>query len=95
MTVRTQTSQLGRLMVTAPASLVDEEDDAISVTLSQVPSQVSTSSQGAIQPPHDTSSSRALSGVRRVDNTILSVVERMNMNTAVQDHLQTAEQEAS
>ena len=71
------------------------EDDAISVSLSQVPSQVATTSQAASQQPRDMRSPRASSGVRRVDDAILSLVERMNVNTAVQNHLQTAEQEAS
>ena len=95
MTVRTQTSQLERLTVPAPASGVDEEDDAISVTSSQVPSQVATSSQGTSQQPSDTRSPRPSSGVRRVDNAILSLVEQMNMNTAVQNRPQTTEQKAS
>ena len=94
-TVRTQTSQLGRLTVPAPASGVNEDDDTISVTSSQAPNQVATSSQGASQQPHDTGSPQASSGVRRVDDAILSLVEQMNVNTAIQDHLQTAEQEAS
>ena len=72
MTVCTQTSQLGRLTVQAPASGVDEEDEAISLTSNQGPSQVATSSQGASQQAHDNRSPRASSGVRRVDEAILS-----------------------
>ena len=93
-TIRTKISQLGRLMVpAATTSVVNDDEDAISVT-SQAPGQVATSTQ-ASQPPHDSRSPRAASGFRRVDDAILSIVERMNVTTAVQDHLLTAEQEAS
>ena len=98
-TVRTKTSQLGRLTVpAATTSGVDDDEDARSVTSSQAPGQVATSSQASqppTQPPHDSRSPRAGTGVRRVDDAILSLVDRMSVNTAVQDRLLTAEQEAS
>ena len=52
-TIRTKTSKLERLMVpAATTSGVDEDDDALSATMSQAPGQVATSSQ-ATQPPRD------------------------------------------
>ena len=98
LTIRTPHSQLGRVPIPATVSVAegdDNEDDAISVSSSQVPSQVATSSQAASQQPQDTRSPRATSGVRRVDDAILSLVQHMTETSAIQDHLQTAEQEAS
>ena len=96
-------SGLGRVLIPAALSVPegdvergDDEDDAISVSSSQVPSQLATSSQaGASQQPHDRKSPWAASGRKRVDNAILSLVVRMNKNTAIQDRLQSAEQEAA
>ena len=73
-------SQLGRVPIAAPVTVAerdDNEDDAISVSSSQVPSQVATSSQAASQPPRDKRFPRAASGGKRVDNAILSLVEHM------------------
>ena len=98
LTIRTVHSRLGRVPVPAMISVVeggDDEDDTISVSSSQVPSQVATSSQAASQLPRDTRYPRTASGVRRVDDAILSLVQHMTDTSAIQDRLQTAEQEAS
>ena len=97
-TICTPHSQLGRVPIPATVSVVeggDDEDDAISVSSSQAPSHVATSSQAASHQPRDTRSPRAASGSRRVDDAILSLVERMKENSAIHELLQTAEQEAS
>ena len=60
LTIHTAHSQLGRVLVPATVSVVeggDNEYDAISVSSSQEPSQVATSSQSASHQPRDTRSS--------------------------------------
>ena len=94
LTIRTAHNQLERVPVPATVSVAEggnDEDDAISVSSSQAPSQVATSSQATNQQPCDTRSPRAASGVRKVDDTILSLVQHMTESSAIQERLQTAE----
>ena len=96
LTIHTPHSQLGRMQIPATiaaAEADDEDDDAISVSSSQAPSQVTTSSQATSQPAHDRRSPRAALAGKRVDNAILTLVECIKDNSAIHDHLKTAEQE--
>ena len=74
----------------------DDYDDAVSVTSSQAHSQLPTSSQATTsQPPNDRRAPWAASGGKRVDDTILKLVDRLTQNIGVQDQLQSAVQEAA
>ena len=102
-TIRTPHSRLGSVPIPATVSVPEvdvergnDESDAVSVSSSQGPSQLPTSSQAAAsQQPHDRSSSRSASSGKRVNDAILSLVARMSDNTAIQDRLQSVEQEAA
>ena len=69
LTIHTPHSQLGRVLIPATLSVMegdvergDDEDDAVSVSSSQAPSQVATSSQATTsQKPHDRRSPLAAS----------------------------------
>ena len=94
--IRTSHSQLGRVPV--PVLQVDlegedeggDDDDAASVTSSQVPSQLpSTSQAGPSQAPCDRSP-RAVSSTgsgtgKRVDEAILKLADQISQNICVQD----------
>ena len=77
LTIRSAHSQLGRVLIPAMVSVAelgDDEDDATSVSSSQAPSQVATSSQAPSHQPCDTKCPRAPFGGRRVDDAILLLV---------------------
>ena len=96
--VRAPHSQLGKIMVAPTVTVAegdDNDEDAVSITSSQAPSQVATTSQAGSQPPRDRRSPRAASGGKKVDDGILSLLDRMKDNTAIQDSLESAEQEAA
>ena len=74
----------------------DDDDDAASVTSSQAPSQLPTSSQATPrQPRRDRRAPRAASGGKRVDDAIVKLVDVLTQNTGVQDRLQSTVQEAA
>ena len=73
----------------------NDNEDAISVTSSQAPSQVASTSQASSQPPRDRRFPRAAAGSRKVDEAILSLLDRMKDNTAIQECLESAEQAAA
>ena len=98
MSIHTAHRQLGKVTVAPPVTVVegdDDEEDAISVTSSHAPSQLATTSKAGSQPPLDRRSPQPASGGKKVDNAILSLLDRMKDNTAIQNRLQSAEQEAS
>ena len=101
--IHTEHIQLGRLPTQAvlpvPEGDVeggDDDDDAASVTSSQAPSQLPTSSQATpSQSPHDRRAPWAASGGKLVDNAILKLVDRLTQNIGMQDQLTSAVQEAA
>ena len=98
MSVRAPHSQLGKITVAPTVTVAegdDDDEDAVSVTSSQAPSQVASTSQAGSQQPRDRRSPRAAAGGRKVDDAILSLLDDMKDNTATQDRLESAEQEAA
>ena len=98
-------SQLGR--VQTPALPVNPEgedeggddEDAASVTSSQMPSQLPTSFQAVPSqpPPRDRRPPRAASSGSgwKVDKAILKLADRLSQNPGMQDRLQSAVQESA
>ena len=101
--IRTDHSQLG--MVQTPVLQVDlevedeggDDEDATSVTSSQMHSQLPSSAKGGSSQPRDSRRPRpgASGSGRKVDEAILKLADRLTQNTGMQDWLQYAVQESA